>query len=242
MQIAFPSWWMATKSYTHQHFSDLDHKPAPLVFLMIIPFFVDWLIGLLIIAISYFLKEGTIAIFQSKKTIKSASFTLVFGYLFVFPYVDQVTNLTSFYSKVTVSPITGPDPLASLKEYNIDPYATDPKHEQNIETILSRMDFMDSPEKIDTYIKSIRPLSPITGEMVWRASKKHSVDVRLMLALMENDSHFGTEGKAVRTRNPGNVGNDDTGALKYCKSWEEGVDLVAKWLHKNRKLIRHASV
>jgi hypothetical protein len=242
MQVTIPTWLETAKKHTRYHFSDLDSKSALVVFVLFIPFVLDWLIGSILIAIIYFLKESMISIFQSGKTIKASGFTLLLGYLFVYPNVGKIINLASFYSNITISPATGPDPLACLEEYNIDPYATDIAHDQKIRNILNKMDFMDSPERIDQYIKSVRPNSPVTGYMVWKASKEYSVDARLMLALMENDSHFGTEGLAKSTRNPGNVGNDDEGHKQYNTSWQEGVNLVAKWLKKHRKLFRHADV
>jgi len=56
----------------------------------------------------------------------------------------------------------------------------------------------------------------------------------MILAIMQQDSSFGTQGKAVRTKNPGNVGNDDTGALQYYPSWDSGVLAVANNLSKRR--------
>jgi hypothetical protein len=121
-----------------------------------------------------------------------------------------------------------------LGDYDITPYATDPLHEQKILNILSKMDVMDSVEKIDNYIKGKYPSSPVTGEMVMNASSAYSVDIRLMMAMMEQDSSFGTAGKAVRTLNPGNVGNDDEGNTRTYESWQKGVTAVAEWLNRHR--------
>ncbi len=121
-----------------------------------------------------------------------------------------------------------------LGDYDITPYATDPLHEQKILNILSKMDVMDSVEKIDNYIKGKYPSSPVTGEMVMNASSAYSVDIRLMMAMMEQDSSFGTAGKAVRTLNPGNVGNDDAGNTRTYESWQKGVTAVAEWLNRHR--------
>lgn len=124
--------------------------------------------------------------------------------------------------------------VAVLGEYDITSYATDPLHERKIMTILSKMGVMDSAEKIDEYIDSKYPRSPVTGEMIMLAGSAYSVDVRLMMAIMEQDSSFGTAGKAVRTVNPGNVGNDDSGNLRTYDSWQEGVTAVAAWLSRHR--------
>jgi hypothetical protein len=125
------------------------------------------------------------------------------------------------------------DSTEILLEYDITPYATDPMHELKIQNILEKMGVMDSPEKIETYIKKTSPDSPLSGLMVWNAVLRYEVDARLMLALMELDSRFGTVGVAVRTMNPGNVGNNGVDERTY-PSWEEGVMAVAKWLNNHR--------
>src|SRR3989344_893634 len=124
--------------------------------------------------------------------------------------------------------------IAVLGEYDITPYATDPLHEEKIMNILSKMGVMDTVEKIDDYIDGKYLSSQITGEMVMSAASAYSVDTRLMMAIMEQDSSLGTAGVAVRTRNPGNVGNDDDGNTRTYESWQEGVTAVAEWLSRHR--------
>jgi hypothetical protein len=124
--------------------------------------------------------------------------------------------------------------VSVLGEYDITPYATDPLHEEKIMTILSKMGVMDTVEKIDGYIKGKYPSSPVDGEMIVSAASAYGVDSRLMMAIMEQDSSFGTAGKAVRTLNPGNVGNDDSGNTRTYESWQKGVTAVAEWLNRHR--------
>src|SRR3989344_1307843 len=124
--------------------------------------------------------------------------------------------------------------VAVLGEYDITVYATDPLHERKIMNILSKMGVMDTVEKIDDYIKSKYLSSPVTGEMIMSAASAYNVDARLMMAIMEQDSSFGTAGKAVRTLNPGNVGNNDAGDMVTYESWQEGVTAVAEWLNRHR--------
>lgn len=124
--------------------------------------------------------------------------------------------------------------VAVLGEYDISLYATDPEHEQKIMDILSKMAVMDTVEKIDGYIKSKYESSPVTGEMIMSASLAYAVDARLMMAIMELDSRFGTAGIAISTLNPGNVGNDDDGNTRTYESWQEGVTAVAEWLSRHR--------
>ena len=126
--------------------------------------------------------------------------------------------------------------VAVLGEYDITRYATDPLHEEKIMNILSKMGVMDTAEKIDDYIKGKYwwSNSPVTGEMIMNAAEAYEVDARLMMAIMEQDSRFGTVGKAVRTLNPGNVGNNDDGDIVTYESWQEGVTAVAEWLGRHR--------
>jgi hypothetical protein len=88
--------------------------------------------------------------------------------------------------------------------------------------------------EIERHIKSVAPESPLTGRMVASAADRHGVPPAMILAIMREDSTYGTRGKAVRTRNPGNVGNDDEGNLRTFASWQEGVEAVARWLDKHR--------
>src|SRR3989344_291560 len=124
--------------------------------------------------------------------------------------------------------------VAVLDEYDITSYATDPKHEEKVMDILSKMGVMDTAEGIEDYIRSKYSSSPVIGEMVMNASEAYAVDARLMMAIMEQDSRFGTVGKAVKTLNPGNVGNDDDGNIRTYESWQEGVTAVAEWLNRHR--------
>lgn len=125
------------------------------------------------------------------------------------------------------------DATEVLLAYDITSYATDPMHELKIQNILEKMGRMDSVDQIETYIKKISPDSPLTGTMVFTAATQYQIDSRLLLALMELDSRFGTLGIGVDTLNPGNVGNDGTNTKIY-PSWEEGVLAVAKWLDNHR--------
>lgn len=126
--------------------------------------------------------------------------------------------------------------VSVLGEYDITPYATDPLHEEKIMNILSNMGLMDTTEQIDNYIKGSYISSPVTGEMVMSAALAYAVDARLMMAIMEQDSRFGTAGLATSTLNPGNVGNDDDGNTRTYDSWQEGVTAVAEWLSRHRIL------
>ena len=117
--------------------------------------------------------------------------------------------------------------------YDISTYASDPDHTQKIANILQQMGAMANAADIDAYISGKYVGSPLTGQMILTAASQYTADVRLLMALMELDSQFGTVGVAVTTFNPGNVGNTGT-ATKTFGSWSEGVLAVADWLNSHR--------
>lgn len=132
--------------------------------------------------------------------------------------------------------VSGDGSVAPMTEYDISSYATDPLHEQKIANILSNMGEMPSPELIDAYISAKAISSPLTGQMIFEAADAYTVDVRLVMAIMELDSRFGTAGVAVDTFNPGNVGNTGVNTKTY-DSWQAGVEAVAEWLSRHRKTV-----
>lgn len=141
---------------------------------------------------------------------------------------------TNLVEAMTLAPSVITDgSLEPLSIYDITSYATDPLHEQKIAEILSTIGPMISPEEIDAYIATEATGSPVTGAMILAAAQEYNVDVRLMMAIMEQDSRYGTAGIAITTLNPGNVGNTGTSTQSY-PSWEEGVMAVAAWLSRHR--------
>jgi hypothetical protein len=117
--------------------------------------------------------------------------------------------------------------------YNIKSYATDPTHESKIGSIVAKIPKIKNHKQTQRYINSKAKDSPVTGKMIIRAANKYKVDPRMILAIIQQDSSIGTVGRAVRTKNPGNVGNTDSGATRYYGSWKEGVEAVAEWLKKH---------
>lgn len=118
--------------------------------------------------------------------------------------------------------------------FNIKSYATDPNHEQAIASILQGIGKFNELTDVESYIKRKYPNSPVSADMISKASEKHGIPWEMLVAMMEQDSSMGTQGKAVRTRNPGNVGNTDSGATKTYASWQDGVNAVADWLSRKR--------
>lgn len=117
--------------------------------------------------------------------------------------------------------------------YDIRRYATDPRHEELVEKIYNAMPGIKDAEDVDAYIAEKFGKSPVTGAMVVSASKKYGVDMRLGLAIMQQDSSFGTAGVGARTNNPGNIANYDNGSTFTYKTWQEGVNGVYRWLSRH---------
>lgn len=143
--------------------------------------------------------------------------------------------VTAGVEAVQNSPIIQDNAIMGLEEYDISTYASDPLYEQKIADILGEMGIMDTADQIDSYINNEAISSPVTGAMILEAAQKYSADPRLMMAIMELDSRFGTAGVGVYTLNPGNVGNTGVDTRTY-DSWEEGVAAVAEWLSRHRKI------
>ncbi len=134
--------------------------------------------------------------------------------------IDETGNLVRLDAGIVAT--------ATGDTYDIGSYATDPTHEAKVQSILNKIGQFNSVEDIDNYIKTNYPNSPVTGEMIANSASKYGVSWEMMTAIMAQDSSMGTAGKAVRTKNPGNVGNTDDGSTRKYATWEEGVDAVAE--------------
>lgn len=143
-------------------------------------------------------------------------------------------SVSAAVKESTLTGVVNNGSVSILSEYDISLYATDPEHERKIMDILALMGVMNTTGEIDEYIKGKYTGSPVTGVMVVSAASAYDVDTRLMMALMELDSRFGTVGVATTTLNPGNVGNDDAGNTRTYGSWQAGVTAVAEWLSRHR--------
>jgi hypothetical protein len=129
--------------------------------------------------------------------------------------------------------VQGPSASAIFNGYDISAYATDPQYATKIQTILTSLPTFSVVGDIDAYIQSTAQGSPVTGSMVFSSAQQYGVDIPLMMAIMENDSDFGTLGIGASTFNPGNIGNTGTSTQTY-PSWADGVSAVANWLNNHR--------
>lgn len=127
----------------------------------------------------------------------------------------------------------GPSASAIVNGYDISAYATDALYEQKITNILAFMPAFTNAADLSNYIQGIAPGAPVTGDMIFAAASRYSVNIPLMVAIMQLDSAFGTKGVGANTNNPGNIGNTGTSTQSFA-SWDEGVNAVAEWLSRHR--------
>lgn len=74
--------------------------------------------------------------------------------------------------------------------------------------------------------------TPLTAQMIISSARSYTVPISYIMAIMKNDSGYGTQWLGAKTHNPGNVGNMDDGSTKDRWTWEAGVDAVAQNLQK----------
>lgn len=145
---------------------------------------------------------------------------------------NQQTNQGGDTSNKIPGGATGKTVISNGVTFDIGTYATDPNHEASVANILNRIGKMNSVEDINAYIQKVAPGSAVTGEMIAEASSKYNIPWEIQMAMMQQDSNFGTAGKGARTFNPGNVGNTDSGAEVNYGNWQSGVDALASNLSR----------
>lgn len=109
-------------------------------------------------------------------------------------------------------------------------YATDPNYVKEITGLygtISGLGVTQSPDTLQGYINNNAKGSPVTGQMIMNAAQTYSIDPALLTTVLLHESDFGTAGAAVKTMNPGNIGNTGTSTRAYG-SWQAGVMATAK--------------
>lgn len=101
-------------------------------------------------------------------------------------------------------------------QQNINPPKQDVPAPQ---TVNSNMDEAKIQGIINNYSKD----APIGAKDYIKASQETGVPIDALLTQGAIESNFGTKGAAVSTKNIGNVGNTDSGALEYQKSFYDGI-------------------
>ena len=127
--------------------------------------------------------------------------------------------------------------------YNIGPYATACNHESVVQGIYNNLGSLDtnSAQAITAYMQrnsANGKVTPITGQMVISACSGNATCIKATIAIMQTDSHFGTDGsRSINNCNPGNYGNTDDGKnTNFCNQggWAAGVKAVADWLNRHK--------
>jgi hypothetical protein len=114
-------------------------------------------------------------------------------------------------------------PSANSLGYDFSTYATDPDYTKKLTSVKSRIPDVNTPEQIDSYIKSVAPDSPISGKDIAAASKATGVDSKTLLSVFTLESQLGTKGAGAKTNNPGNVGNEDSGKTRTFSDVGAGI-------------------
>jgi uncharacterized Zn-binding protein involved in type VI secretion len=159
------------------------------------------------------------------------------------PSVDlNRAGTLTFFNIGGITPSAGG---AVIKGFDLSSYDPgNPAHVSTVQsiynTILSKN--LSSASDIKSYMDRIAPngnpsatRSPISAENVQNTASKYNVDIILLLAIMQTESHFGAAGMGASTCNPGNVGNY-TGktSRNFCPNWQAGVDAIGNFLNNHR--------
>ncbi|MCX7952652.1 MAG: glucosaminidase domain-containing protein [Deltaproteobacteria bacterium] len=92
---------------------------------------------------------------------------------------------------------------------------------------ISAREILNDKQKLERfnqiYYDATGGKPPVPGEVLLSFCERYNYDPTLLLAQAIAESHCGTRGRAVFTKNIFNVGNTDNGQNRYFSSWEEGV-------------------
>lgn len=119
-------------------------------------------------------------------------------------------------------------------------YATDPNWGKGVTSTMQDIGKLSTPQDITNYIKKTAPNSPVTADMITKASEKFGVSWEMLAAVLKQESAFGTQGAAVATFNPGNVGNTGT-ETQNMGNWQTGVDAAARKIAASKQKVQPAS-
>lgn len=172
-----------------------------------IPAFVDKYISTIIPLLATSGDEFITSVYVSKDTFTLAIFGNIIGEKFFVEWINLgIIKKEDYLGTLTASQIITP----KIEE-------TGEKKDNNKEI----------NQKITSELWSVQDC-PLTADMVINAANSYNVPVEYILAIMKNDSHYGTLWIGKNTHNPGNVGNTDDGSTKDRWTREAGVNAVAE--------------
>lgn len=141
----------------------------------------------------------------------------------------------------------------AVNGYLIGDWATDPNYENAVAGNYQSMPAIFNASDADAYIKASAPNSPITGKMIFEASNKYKVDPKMIMAMVQQESTYGTSSVAKKNNNVNGITwspsleKNNPGVSKgtarpaseggnYAKfnTIQDSIDFQAKWL-SNRK-------
>lgn len=146
---------------------------------------------------------------------------------------DNANNATTTPPTSNASLVGGID--FSGASTSTQPYATDPNYSSEVDAVynqLLKVNGVPSAAGLDSFITAqIGGKGAVTGQMIMQAAAQYGVDPNILAATLSHESDFGTAGAAVKTMNPGNVGNTGTSTQAFA-SWQQGVNAAALALAK----------
>lgn len=93
----------------------------------------------------------------------------------------------------------------SGQAYDMSTYAADPAQAQAVQGYLNQIGKFNTIEDIDNYIKTVKPDSKITGQMIANASTQYGIGWEELTALMQHEALLGTSPVAKNNNNPGGI-------------------------------------
>lgn len=98
--------------------------------------------------------------------------------------------------------------------YDFQNYATDQNWGKAVNVVLNQIGKLDSLQGVDAYIKNKYPNSPLTGDMISKASQQFGVSWEMLLALADHESNLATSNVALKNNNLGGITWNGSNGIK----------------------------
>ena len=97
--------------------------------------------------------------------------------------------------------ITTPGGTVNLGNYN-----TNPGYASSVQSIANNIgQASSSPQGMQSYLQSVAPNSPLTGDMISQTAQATGADPTTLMAIMQKESTFGTSSVAQQNNNYGGI-------------------------------------
>lgn len=135
--------------------------------------------------------------------------------------VNDINQLTELY-RVREGKYSGPKRTIGNLDLETKQYATNPEHIRSIKSIYSDVKDYDVKQMEEEFKRLGSPLQYLTDQLDV-ALKHYGITPGEFIAVVRQDSGAGTSGwRAIINKNPGNVGNVDSGSNTKFDTWIEG--------------------